>query len=53
MAKDSEQATLRHAPYVHKAAQTAALVHPELFGGEREHDVSQVAVNIALLDARR
>jgi|SRR5215469_11874348 len=29
MAQDSEQANLRHSPYVHKVAQTYAIVHPE------------------------
>ncbi len=51
MALDSEQATLRHAPYVHKVAQTAALVNPELYAAEGPQQ-SQVAVNIAILGTR-
>jgi hypothetical protein len=48
MAKDSESATLRHAPFVKAAAQTAAIVNPELYAS-KDKDQAQVAVNIAIL----
>jgi hypothetical protein len=48
MAKDAENATLRHSPYVHRVAQTAALVNPELYQ-DKGKEPSQVAVNIAIL----
>ncbi len=37
MAKDSEQANLRDAPYVHKAAQVAGLVHGWSEGKQEAH----------------
>jgi hypothetical protein len=48
MAKDAESVTLREAPYVHKAAQVASIVNPELYAS-KDKDATQVAVNIAIL----
>ena len=39
MAKDAEQATLRESPYVHKAAQVAAITHG---WGEREKNPNTI-----------
>jgi DNA invertase Pin-like site-specific DNA recombinase len=45
MAKDAEEATLREAPYVHKAAQVASITHK----WDQREEQSNVMVNIALL----
>jgi len=45
MAKDAEQATLREAPYVHKAAQVASIAHG---WGEREKNPNAI-LNLAIL----
>lgn len=45
MAKDAEQATLREAPYVHKAAQVASITHG---WGEREKNPNAI-LNLAIL----
>jgi hypothetical protein len=45
MAKDAEQATLREAPYVHKAAQVASVTHR---WDRREKNPNQI-VNLAIL----
>lgn len=45
MAKDSESATLRHAPYVHKAAQTAAIVH----GWNEPNETKNTILNLGVL----
>jgi hypothetical protein len=45
MAKDAEQATLREAPYVQKAAQVAAL---RIVGGEKEKNPNAI-LNVAIL----
>ena len=46
MAKDAEEATLREAPYVHKAAQVASITHK---WDQREQQSNNVVVNLALL----
>ncbi|PYK52576.1 MAG: hypothetical protein DME48_14900 [Verrucomicrobia bacterium] len=45
MAKDAEQATLREAPYVHKAAQVASITHS---WGEKEKNPNAI-LNVAIL----
>ena len=45
MAKDAEQATLREAPYVHKAAQVASITHG---WGEKEKNPNAI-LNVAIL----
>ena len=45
MAKDAEQATLREAPYVHKAAQVASITHS---WGEKERNPNAI-LNVAIL----
>lgn len=49
MAKDAELANLKHSPYVHKVAQIAATVNPELYAQDKGTDPSKIAVNIAIL----
>jgi hypothetical protein len=44
-AKDAEQATLREAPYVHKAAQVASITHSS---GEKEKNPNAI-LNVAIL----
>ena len=45
MAKDAEQATLREASYVHKAAQVASITHS---WGEKEKNPNAI-LNVAIL----
>jgi uncharacterized protein YjcR len=45
MAKDAEEATLREAPYVHKAAQVASITHG---WGEKEKNPNAI-LNLAIL----
>ena len=45
MAEDAEQATLREAPYVHKAAQVASITHG---WGEKEKNPNAI-LNVAIL----
>jgi hypothetical protein len=45
MAKDAEQATLREAPYVHKAAQVASITH----GWNQLEKNPNAILNVALL----
>jgi hypothetical protein len=46
MARDAEQATLREAPYVHKAAQVASITHG--WRGDKEKNPNAI-LNIAIL----